>query len=314
MIDTKFYVGPLGDLIALPDATRTVDTVLQIIGGNHTSLTGTVTRDVFGLKRSLSWAFPGLLAPQQQWIEALNRALVRGPLYLIDPRRPNRLPEQTASGGSVFRTPDAFIPSNNGVCYWRAHSQMSLLDQMTLPARMLTRGGLEWALLDGTGGALELAGLALDGRLNVPVLPSEPLECSAWLAGPAGATVTLTATVYDRGGNQVATGTASLSPSPTSWSALAVPITVPATGAYLRLGFGYAGPAGSVFATALSVARSDDPELTPGLQLNACGDVDVSGGWRVGGGGPCVVVTTDNPPTSYIAPGLASSALSVTER
>lgn len=315
MFDPLFYVGPLGGLRELPDATPTVDVPLTVIGGTHLSLSGAYTRDIFGHKRSWTWAYAGLTTAQLTWVEALQYGLVPGPLYLIDPRRPNRLPVQVATGGSLYRTVDHVIPSNTSVAYWRAHSAISSADVTTLPAAAVLRGAVEWQLLSAGAAGLELAGPALDGRLDVPLLGGETLDVAAWLVGQVGATVTLTATTYTLAGDVAATAvSAPLALSATTWAPVTTQVvcSTDAVRLRLRLDTDANTPTGSVFTTAWSVVNDDAPEqVGPALQ-DGCAGGDNSGGLRLGGGAPQVVA--DPGSSSYIAPGLTSAGLTLTER
>lgn len=309
--DTQFYVGPLGGMLPLPGVESGVDTPLTVIGGTHTSLTGSITRDRFGYKRAWVWTYPMLTERQARHIEALQRNLVPGPLFLIDPRRPNRLPEQIASGGSLMRTPTGFIGSNTTSCLWRPLTYPAAT-AATLPASPILRGCLEWQLLATGGASLEFAGYAADGRHNVPVLPDETLEVSVWASGPPAATLGGTVTIYNAAGVVLATqplGTLQL--SLTTWQVASAGFTTPAGAAYLRLAItaDSASPVGSIYTTAYQVARYT-PEYVPGLR-EFCGGLDF-GGWYLGGGAPQVL--TDVGSTSYLRASLQSSALTLIER
>jgi hypothetical protein len=307
--DTQFYVGPLGRMMNLPGVESGVDTPLTVIGGTHTSLTGAFTRDRFGYKRSWTWAYPVLGPRQAQLVEALQRNLVPGPLYLIDPRRPNRLPEQIASGGSLMRTPTGFIPSNNSTFLWRPLSYPGAT-QASLPASSILRGCLEWQHLTSGGSYISLAGKALDGRHNVPVLPRETLEVSLWATGPPAAVLGGDAQIFNAAGTVLtAESLPAVTLSSTTWRLVANAFVVPDEGAYLRLNLLSSAPVGSLYITALQVARYH-PEFVPGLTEH-CDDYDF-GGWHLGGGAPQVV--PDVGPSSYLRAGLQSGALTLIER
>jgi len=309
--DTEFYVGPLGGLLTLPGTPSEVETPLTVIGGTHTSLTGAFTRDRFGYKRSWTWTYPMLTERQARLVEAFQRNMVPGPLYLIDPRRPNRLPEQIASGGSLLRTPTGFVPSNTTTCLWRPLTYPPAT-QATLPAAPILRGCLEWQVLAAGSASLELAGHAGDGRHNVPVMPGETLEAAVWATGSASTTLNGTVTIYNGAGTLLAThalyGT-QLSMS--VWRAATAGFVCPTGAAYarLRLTVGSDTPVGSIYVTALQFSRYH-PEYVPGLTVH-CDEPDF-GGWSLGGGAPMVV--TDVGSTSYQRASLQSSALTLIER
>lgn len=309
--DTGFYVGPLGNLLELPGVASQIDTPLSVIGGTHTSLTGAFTRDRFGYKRSWTWTYPLLTDRQAQLVEALHRNLIPGPLYLLDPRRPNRLPEQIASGGSLLRTPTGFIPSNTTTCLWRPLTYPGATTS-TLPPSPILRGCLEWQFLVNQVSSIQLAGKALDGRHNVPIIPRETLEVSAWATGPPAGWITAIVRVYNAAGTELATHTTAVTAlSLTTWRLTAAAFVVPDDAAYLRVSLsGYTGSSGtSIYTTGLQVARYH-PEFVPGLTQH-CDEADY-GGWGLGGGAPQVV--TDVGATTYVRPGLQSSALTLIER
>jgi hypothetical protein len=309
--DTQFYVGPLGGLLPLPGTESSVDTPLSVIGGTHTSLTGAFTRDRFGYKRSWTWSYPLLTERQARLVEALQRNMVPGPLYLIDPRRPNRLPEQIASGGSLMRTPTGFIPSNTTTALWRPLSYPAATAS-TLPASPILRGCLEWQILTPAQAFLELAGDASNGRHNVPVIPRETLEVSVWATGAPAATLTGGILLFDSAGTQLsALGLPSVALSLTTWRLTANAFVVPDGATHMRmyLSTSAATPAGSIYTTALQVSRYH-PEFVSGLTQH-CDDPDF-GGWSLGGGAPQVV--PDIGPSAYVRPGLQSSALTLIER
>lgn len=309
--DTQFYVGPLGGLLPLPGTESGVETPLSVIGGTHTSLTGAFTRDRFGYKRAWTWTYPMLTDRQTRHVEALQRNMVPGPLYLLDPRRRNRLPEQIASGGSLLRSPSGFIPSNTTTCLWRPLSYVSATPA-TLPASPILRGCLEWQLLAAGGAGLELSGFAGDGRHNVPVMPGEVLEVSLWAAGPPSTTLSGLVSIYNAAGVLLATQSLSnVQLSLTTWQVTSSGFVCPAGAAYLRLALSVTSgtPIGSIYTTAYQVARYQ-PEYVPGM-TQFCDEFDF-GGWSLGGGGPQVI--SDVGPTGYVRAGLQSSALTLIER
>lgn len=309
--DTQFYVGPLGDMLPLPGVESGVDTPLAVIGGTHTSLTGAYTRDVFGYKRSWTWTYPMLTDRQARHIEALQRNLVPGPLYLIDPRRRNRLPEQIASGGSLLRTPNGFIPSNTTATVWRRLGHAPA-DPTTLPARHILRGCLEWQLLAAGGASIELAGGALDGRLNIPVLNQETLRVSFWANGPASTVMSATVHVFDVKETEIATvDVPGVQLTQGEWRRVTHGFICPTNTAYLRLSLECSSttPIGSIFLTALGVERFY-PTYVRGL-TTYCEGPEL-GDWDLGGGALQVVPSPGS--TGYVRPGLQSSALTLIER
>jgi hypothetical protein len=315
MLDTRFYAGPLGDLRPLPDRWGPVDTPLIQFGGQHISLTGVATQDIFGEKRTWVWAWTDLSAAQTNWVEAIHRRQVGRPMYLIDPHRPNRLPPQAATGGSVRGTPAGFVHGNTSVGYWRPMTSVGAADIATLAPAPVLRGCLEWSVLVPGAASLEVEGRALDGRLNIPLRPGEVVEAYAWLTGAPGTTVVVHHAVYDRGGTVLASANSTATAlSYTAWVQVRAPeVTAPAGAAYQRLWLTSSGAAGSAWVTGLwaGLAASTEPELVAGL-VNHCDDDDPAHGFRLGGGGPQVIAS--GPAGGYTMPGLYSHALTLTER
>jgi hypothetical protein len=253
-----------------------------------------------------------LTTRQAKYVEALHHNLIPGPLYLIDPNRPNRLPEQIATGGTVKRNPTGFIGSNTTLTVWRPLTAAPA-PQSTLPSSPMLRGCLEWQLIAAGNARLDLGGYAPDGRLDIPVRPLEPMLISAWATGPDGATFGGTVTAFDANRNELLTinlRDAALSRS--TWTQARASLICPDAAAYLRVSFtvGASTPVGSVHVTALSASPFWRTQV-PGLH-QFCDDDDPGGGWSLGGGAPQVV--PDVGSTGYVLPGVHSSALTLIER
>lgn len=292
-MDTGFYVGALGSMVALPDVATPVDVGLARIGGSGVSLMGRQWRDTLGTRRSWSWAWDNLLPAQLPYVEALATGLVRGPLRLIDPRRANRLHEQHASGGSRSRSARGWAVTAGGVGY-KALTAVEP-DPATLGPGPLLRGCIEWSRNAGGAGVLYPSGLDGTGVWLVPLLPNrEVLQLSCWVAGKAGLVVELRWSEYDKA--SVATPLFSDATSDTAvlqsgaWQQITVNVA-PAAGAVgllPRLAVDASQPSGTVLTTGWQVAALDAEERPSGGWSGRM-PPEIAAGWRIGGGAPFVV-------------------------
>lgn len=316
-MDTSFYVGTPGSMVALPDVYSPVDAPVTRIGASSRSLGGNQWRDTLGYRRSWTWKWENLLPAHRPYVDALMYDLVPGPLRLIDPRRANRLPEQVASGGSVMRSTQRFAVTAGGTAY-RDLRTATATDPTSLgPARLL-RGCVEWLRTGPGTGTLYLSGSEADGTWRLPLTPlNEPLQLSCWVAGNSGVTVGLEWTEYDAAG--VGTGffsdaggdTVQLSSS--QWQLLTVNIAPDPASVSLspRLTTDAAQPSGSVLSTAWQIAALDAETGVTDSLSGDCAAPELADGWRTGGGAPYVVV--DPGGYTYTLPGFTDVGLVLTE-
>lgn len=134
----QFYLGPLGDLRALPviERDQKVDAPAAATIGEHTSLTGARTVDRMGPHRrtwQLSWVY---LSPDEvDDIDSIRRGLLGSPLWLVDPQRPNLAAPQVATAGTERRTVDGWT-STAGARRWKRLEAR--------PAGVRAVGAIEW--------------------------------------------------------------------------------------------------------------------------------------------------------------------------
>ena len=148
----QFYLGPLGDLRALPviERDQTVEAAAGAVLAEHESLSGSRTVQRMGPHRrtwDLSWVY--LTLDEADEIDALRRGLLGSPLWLVDPNRPNLLPPQIATAGCERRSTAGWT-SSSGLRSWRRVTD--------LPARVRPRmnGVIEWERTSTTVGALSV--------------------------------------------------------------------------------------------------------------------------------------------------------------
>ncbi|WET76901.1 hypothetical protein P3102_22625 [Amycolatopsis sp. QT-25] len=283
--DPVFWLGPLSLLRALPSpALGSGPHATPVrVGGTHRTLNGTPTVDVLGRKRTWVLSWPYLDAETFAFLDAIDAGtLADTPLWLIDPARPNRLPEQTASGGSARRSTVSFTPVGS-------------TDLSYLAGTVPTGVGLP------LGGGLRFMRPQNGGQIitgdRPPVLAGETVTFSAWCRGLAPVAVFVTFTS--------ATGTALgtvESPSISlggRWTQVAVTATAPDT----------SGPAVTC-AVGVNTTSPLPPSyvFTTGWQLESATE---PGPFAIGGGAAVVVI--ESLKVSYPLPGSYAAELTLLE-
>lgn len=119
----RMYVGPLGNLRALPGhpSVRPPDVYQTIPGAVHESLSGARSLDRFGRPRrawNLVWEM--ITEDVEVAIQAIMRGSAQAPLYLLDPRKRNCLAEDVSTGGSSTVGSDSFTEVGAGAVAYAA--------------------------------------------------------------------------------------------------------------------------------------------------------------------------------------------------
>jgi hypothetical protein len=112
--DRDFYVGPVGELLALT-APEAVTPAIETIQAANRSINGTSTFDLFGVKRSWSFQLAGLDHTLEDYLVSLRTGAIAGPLYLVDPMAGNYLSDATASACSTPLSQNPFTPEHVGL-------------------------------------------------------------------------------------------------------------------------------------------------------------------------------------------------------
>ncbi|MBP2479097.1 hypothetical protein JOF53_007969 [Crossiella equi] len=273
-----FYLGPLGALRELPSPSpdKPPEASATRYGAVHRSLTGRPTIDRVAVRRTWVLSWPHLDADTAAFLDALHLGLVDGPLWLIDPQRPNRLPVQAAATGTGTRSPQGFTASS-GTLRW-----------VPLSSSVPLAGGLRW---DATS-----QGGQLGADTEVPVLPGEALTASAYVS--SGVSVRLVLTAHSASGAQLgAAESAPTTPGPTM-RRVTVTALPPAGAASVRLALLLApgGPGGAVSTQAwqIETARPADADV-----------------WTPGGG--TAVVAVESVTTAYPLPGSYGTTVTLWE-
>ena len=167
-----FSFGPLGAMRALPSpALGSGPQATSVrVGATHRALNGTPTIDLTGRRRTWVLSWPYLDADTFAFLDAAHAGMMaEGPLYLLDPMRPNMLSERVAATGSARRSAAGFTPSDTGIVTYVAGN---VPPGTGLPLG----GGLQWVPA-AAGGQL----LTTD---MFPLTAEIPFTMSAWCTGP----------------------------------------------------------------------------------------------------------------------------------
>lgn len=167
-----FYLGPLGRMMAIQVPQAGMGAVPYEYGVLHQNLSGTSTKDVFGLKWTYQIPLEQFGPRAFSFIEMMLRGVLTGPYYLLDPRRRNRLGPVVSGCGinysSIGNTP--WVPSSGVVTIVNA-PEISLPS----PGNVYTPGpslAVQWVPT--------AAGTLVGGLNPVPVLPGETVTFSVY--------------------------------------------------------------------------------------------------------------------------------------
>lgn len=100
--DPTWWLGPMGGLRRIPCPERDISMSQIRTGGTHRGLSGARTSDTTGNKTDYKFNFKLLEPDEWQWIEMLHTRIVRGPYYLINPIKKNRLSLRAVQGMDMF--------------------------------------------------------------------------------------------------------------------------------------------------------------------------------------------------------------------
>ncbi|TCO56802.1 hypothetical protein [Actinocrispum wychmicini] len=260
---STWYLGPDGDLRALPVPERDPSMDVVRYGGIHQALSGARTMDVTGHRTEYGFAYRLLEAEEYAWLEALASSHIPGPLRLLTPFKRNRLTAQAASlipasGVSV----GASLP---GLWNW----------EPDWPAAAPGSRSLRWTSYPA--GAV----LRLDADRRCPVLPDESITASLYARTDTGTVaVEVTTTAYDRTGTVLGDNSHD-DTVPTDW---------------YRMAFSWTPPPGTATVdVTLTIPAGPVPIRLAAAQLEPG---DAATDWQHGGGAPLVLVdqlTTTSP-------------------
>lgn len=270
-----FLLGPLGALRPLPSPALGAPpgATATRVGVVHRSLTGRPTVDRLAVRRAWALAWPFLDAATHAYLDAIHLGLVPGPLWLIDPQRPNRLPVPIASTGSASRGTAGFTATTG-----------TLVFTAEVPSAGLPlAGGLSWTPSGGGG--------QVTADPPVPLVAGEAVTFSAHVA--ASSPVRLALTTYTATGTPIGTQQSDPATPDSPGARLALTTTAPAGAVSCRVALSTA-TAGPVVTTAW--------QLEPGTTAT---------GWQPGGGAALVLLA--DLAVTYPIPGTHQTALTLLE-
>lgn len=260
---TTWYLGSVGNMVAIPDPDGPADIGMELRGGVHQSLTGATTVDRVAVPRSWPLQWTRLDEDTVTYLELIGHGLVKGPLRLIDPMRRNRLPRRIATGGSLRRSVADFTQTGGSAPTWAAVTGP--------PATVPVRGAISWQRT--TTAAASLTTAAAGDR--VPVIVGELIRVSCWVRNATTqAAVALDA--WDSAGAAARTTGTATTLSVSTWTQLTVNYTVASGRVSLSPALVVASgqAASTLHATGWQISMQSDP-LT----------------WTLGGGTPVVVAS-----------------------
>lgn len=274
-----FLLGPLGALRALPSPHRgnPPEATATRIGAVHRSLSGRPTIDRLATRRTWTLVWPFLDPDTYAYLDALHQGMVTGPLWLIEPSRPNRFAPAIASTGSTDRSPAGFTAVSGAVTW----STQPVTTDIPLA------GGITWQAT--------AAASRMDATPIVPVLPGETLTFSAHVVAARPVRLTLQ-TLYPNGAIASEHQTDEITPGLFNGARIELTVVPPASAASCRVG------------VSTGVMPSESWVATWAWQLEAA---PFATRWRPGGGAAQVLV--ESLPVTYPVPGSYGTTLTLLE-
>lgn len=211
-----WYIGPYGDLRAIPCPETGLTSTVVRYGGIRQSLSGARTMDITGYRRQYDFDFRWLEYDDCRWLEAMHLRLVPGPFRLVDPCRLNRLTPESSFTRPAMSTSTG-IDLSSGTWYW-------VQDWPTGPYGGTQ--GLRWTSYAGS------STMKFDTRRGVTVFTTESVTFSAYLKGASALSVTARFDWYDRLGTLLTPSTNATFSVTTSWDRYSINRTAPAGAAY----------------------------------------------------------------------------------
>jgi hypothetical protein len=288
------YLGPVGNLIALPSIGRGISAALTVPSAVH-QIAGrggrVIDRFPGAAARTYQMARSWLTADEVTILEAMYLgAYGSGPFVLFDPWRRNMLSANQSSGTDVLDDTTGFVPTNTAILssstVLAEHGQRSLAWAVTAISMPVITGLL-------TNEALA------DVTHDVPVVPS-----TAYTAQVRGRLSTSTGTIrpdlrwYDSAGAFISINSGTAVALVTgSWTTATVTATAPSNAALAR------------FKLANTVMGAAQTIYLDKWQLE---QASTAGAWVLGTGVPRVSFT-DDLGESYNGPGFADAGFTLTE-
>ena len=260
-----FYLGPVGNLQALPYMARGATAALDFPGETHTLLSGARYRHQVGdPRRTYTMARQMLTHDEAAVVEALALgAYGPGPFALIDPWRRNMLTANQSTGTDAGADPAGFYAATGTLA--------SSTTQAEVGARSLS-----WTVT-ASGQELRVSGSSsanADPAFDVPVLPSTAYVFKVRVRSLATVSVTARLYWFSTSGASLSSVTSSnVSSTSAGWATVTISGTSPAGAALAR-------PAVRTASAASTTVFVDQAQLEAGSSAS---------GWTPGTGVPRVV-------------------------
>lgn len=257
-----WYLGPLGELRALPVPEPELEVTTVRYGGTHQALSGARIQDTTGLRNDYKFEFKWLDQDEYFWLEALHTGHVPGPYRLIDPLKKNRFNLRSTSMIRGVGMQDVLSYDRQ----WPA--------QVDIPGRSYVLSG--WETSSYT--------LTFEDKTGTAVFPNEQVTASLYARCNSTHSGTLLMQMCDVDLNVIDTQSVPIAIN-SSWQRFSITRSVPAecTAVKFRLLLGTAN-------TAVYLAA---PQFESGPLATT---------WEPGGGAPVVVMnelTTASPRFPY---------------
>lgn len=206
-----WYLGPAGDLRPMDCPDQDIEINQVRYGGVHQGLTGARTVDVLGFRYEYTFNFTNVEYQYWSWFEALHTRHVRGPIWLLNPMRINRLSTRATSLDTRART-------NSGVVVGGAVAVSA-----DKPAGVDVGSSLSWS------GRVANDTLKFDAFTGSPVRTGETLVASIYLKASASTTgLTLQIDWINAAGAVQSTTTGAAITASTTWTRYSTSAAVPA--------------------------------------------------------------------------------------
>lgn len=267
MASPIWYLGPTGDLRPIYCPAPDIEMSTVRFGGVHTSLSGSTTTDVLGLRQKFAFNFRFLAPQDYAWFEAMNHRHIPGPFRLLNPMKKNRVSvESSFSKWAAGTSQGVQLTSGSGVRVYDWPSAAGTLAATTT----------KWG---NRSSGTQIA--RWDEPRRTAVIPGETLVGSVYLKGSTSISpVNVVIDWWDRT-TQIGGTSVTVASVTTSWQRFQATGVVPAGAHSARL---------AVY-TAIQA-----PDLYLGPAQLELGSSATS--WELGGGGPMVLIdqlTTTSP-------------------
>lgn len=208
-----WYLGPPGDLRPLVCPDTNISIIKRRYGGVQVGISGARTVDVTGFRDDYVFSFSFMEPSEWSWLEALHTRHVRGPFWLINPMRNNRLSTRAT-------TLDRSFNSNAGITMQGGSTQL-VADWPSAA----NPGALSMRWYSRTNPSV----MYFDRDIRFPVFPTEQVTRSVYMRSSAG-TIDVQSRIqwYKKDGTAIVSIPTTTHSVGTSWTRFSQTTTAPA--------------------------------------------------------------------------------------